>query len=118
RMANFAIWRAGADKGDLRKVTWVCGDQQVLVDEVVDTIRARLRVSELDYASFTGGVDLDRDIWAAANQYPLNPTANRLVLVRRAEKVRNWQPLEGWLAASRQLPGNHLLYVAAADDFT
>jgi len=111
------VWRAGADKGEVRRVTWVCGDQPVLVEEVIDTTRAQLQVSELDIASFTGGVDLDRSIWAAANQYPLAATARRLVLVRAAEKVKNWEPLEGWIAASRRLPNNYLLFASGDDDF-
>lgn len=111
------MWRAAADKGETKRITWVCGNQPVLVEEVVDTVRAALKPSDLDYHSFAAGSDPDRDIWAAANQHPLQPGANRLVLIRRAEKIASWGSLETWLAGTRHLPTTYLVFVAAEDDF-
>ncbi len=116
-MANYAMWRAAADKGETRRVTWICGDQPILVEEVVDTTRQAVRPSELDYLSFTGGVDPEREIWAAANQFPLDPAAHRLLLIRRAEKVTQWAALEHWLASSRRFPNTYLVFVSGEDDF-
>lgn len=109
---NFTQWRTGADRGELRRVTWVCGEQRVLVEEVVDTTRSAVGASVLDSLTFTAGEDPDREIWAAANQYPLDPGAQRLILVRAAQKLRHWAPLHPWLASTRQLPGVHLLFVS------
>lgn len=115
-IGNYTQWRAAVDRKEIRRVTWVCGDQPVLVEEVVDTIRGLLRPSELDCQTFTGGTDPDREIWAAARQYPLVPGAPRLVVVRSAEKVTRWEPLGDWMDDSRLLPGAHLVFVSAEPD--
>lgn len=115
-MANYSSWRAAADKGEVRRVTWICGDQRVLVEEVVDTVRGLLKASDLDYVSLVAGECQDKDIWAAANQYPMTPGANRLVLVRNAEKIKRWEPLAEWLANARALPTAHLLFVSNDPD--
>jgi DNA polymerase III delta subunit len=115
-MSNYAQWRSSVDKNEIRRITWVCGDQPVLVEEVVDTIRDQLKATDLDHVSLTAGDDPDRTIWAAANQYPLVPGANRLILVRQAEKVRRWEPLEEWLANSRRLPNSYLVFVSGEPD--
>lgn len=115
-MATFNQWRLAADSGEVRRLTWVCGDQAVLVEEVIDTIRGLLKPSELDYVSLHAGAVPDRDIWAAGAQYPLTPGANRLILIRDAQAMKRFDPLEGWLDNTRRLPGVHLLFVADEPD--
>lgn len=39
------------------------------------------------------------------------------MLVRRAEKLNRWEPLDRWLSAVRHLTGVYLLFVAAEEDF-
>jgi hypothetical protein len=114
---NWTQWRARADLGEVKRVTWVCGDQAVLVEEVVGFIRTQLAVSELDDIRLTAGESADTALWAAANQLPLTPGASRLVTVRDAEKISNWEPLPGWLRAGRTLTGVHLLFVSGEADF-
>lgn len=116
-MGTYAGWRSAADSGDIRKVTWVCGEQRVLVEEVVDATRTALQASDLDYVSVTAAAVPDREVWAAANQYPMTPGANRLILVRDAEKIKNWEPLSKWIAEGRRLPTVHLLFVGREADF-
>lgn len=116
-MSTYHQWRVAADKGEVKRVTWVCGDQRVLVEEVVDTVRARVGASVLNYQTFTAGTDPDREFWAAAHQFPLEAGANRFILVRNAERISRWQPLDGWLAATRQLVGVYLLFVSGEPDF-
>lgn len=115
-IASYAQWRAGFDATGVRRATWICGDQRVLVEEVVDTIRAHLGVAELDYVSLSASPTFERDVWAAANQYPLNPGSPRLVLIRDAQKLTRWEQLHRWLARTRQLPGVHLVLVSADAD--
>ncbi len=98
--------------GDVRRVTWVCGDQRVLVEEVVDTIRERLAPGPLDYISVSYSNTFDRDVWAAASQYPLNPGSNRLIVVRDAEKLARPQRITDWLCHTRRLPKVYLLFVS------
>lgn len=115
-MGTYAQWRTAADKGEVRRVTWVCGEQVVLVEEVVDTIRDLLKASDLDFVSLVAGEDPDREIWAAAHQFPMVPGANRLIQVRNAERVKRWEPLEEWIAASRTLPNSFLLFISRDPD--
>lgn len=71
----------------------------------------------MDYVCLTAGTVADRDVWAAAGQYPIDPTRNRLVVVRDAERIRHWEPLIEWLAAARRIPTVHLVFVSNLPDF-
>jgi DNA polymerase III delta subunit len=115
-VSTYAQWRAAADRGELRRVTWVCGDQPVLIEEVIDAIRAQLAITDLNFASFTAAETPDRQIWAAALQHPLTPGAPRLVLVREVQRVQHWEQLGIFIAAYRELATNHLLLVASEPD--
>lgn len=110
-VGSWAQWRAAIDAGELRRVTWAAGES-VLIDEVIDTTRARLRPSELDYLSFSYGPDFDRDVWAAANQYALSPGANRMIVIRDADKLTRFEQLGNWLSRTRSLPGVYLVFVS------
>lgn len=96
-------------------MTWVCGNQRVLVEEVVDTIRTILAPSELDYQCLYAGSD-ETEVWATVRQYPLTPGANRLIVVRDAEKLTRWAQLTSWMATTRQLPGVYLVLVSNDSD--
>lgn len=115
-IATYAQWRAAIDAGDLRRVTWVAGDQPILIEEVVDALKDKLSPSTMDYISLSLSPTLDRDVWAEANQYPLTPGSNRLILVRDADTITRWQPLQTWLARTRTLPGVYLLFVSSQPD--
>ncbi len=115
-MGSYVQWRTAADKGEVRRVTWVCGDQRVLVEEVVATIRTLLQVGELDLVTLSAAEVGEDQIWAAANQYPLTPGANRLIVVREVDAVTSWVPLERWMNATRTLPGVFLVLVSGEAD--
>ncbi len=116
-MAAFSQWRKAADQGTVKKVTWVCGAERVLVDEVTDFVRTTLQPSETDFLTFVGGKTPDREIWAGANQYPFDSSAPRLIMVREAQKVKNWAPLADWLENTRTLPTTYLLFISGEEDF-
>jgi DNA polymerase III delta subunit len=115
-VASYNQWLVQAQRG-VRRVTWVCGEERVLVEEIVDHVRTALAPSDFDLQQFVAGIDKDRDVWAAVNTYPSRPTANRLVVVRDVEKVKSWQPLLSWLANSRVMPTSYLLLVSSSLDF-
>lgn len=112
-MGSFQQW---LKKPDPKRATWLCGPEVVLREHVMDHIRTELKPSDLDYEIFIAGVDKDRDIWAAANQYPMEPNANRLIVVRDAEKIKNWAPLEAWLETTRTLPTVYMVFVSNEED--
>lgn len=100
----------------MRRVTWVCGDQHVLVEEVVTTIRQILAPSPMDYLPIhVTDVD-ERDVWFEASQYPLTPGAVRMILIRDAEQLTQWNQLDNWLTWTRRLPNIYLIFVSNEPD--
>lgn len=95
----------------------MCGAERILVEQVVATTRRVIGAADMDLTVLTMGPDPEREIWAAADQYPLVPDAPRLVVVRDAQKVKNWDKLKEWLDSARRYPTNHLLFVSAEHDF-
>ena len=97
-------------------ITYIVGDQPVLAEEVVDTVRRIVGATDLNRTTFHAGEGPAADIWATAMQYPLTPDARRLILVRDAETLTRWSPLEHWLANTRTLPSVYLLFVSNTAD--
>lgn len=112
-MGSYAQFVAAAD---IRRVTWICGDQRVLIEEVVDTIRRRVNAADIDYVSLSATSGNESSVWAAANQYPLEPGANRMILIRDAEQLTRWYQLDLWMSRTRQLPGVYLVFVSNEPD--
>ncbi len=108
---NFTQWRAHAKKQAVSKVTYICGDQPVLRELVLEDIKNILEVPVTDYIS----VDTTEPFWELASQYPLDNKVNRLVVVRDADKVEDWKTLETWLKFSRNNP-NYLVFLSTQSD--
>lgn len=106
---NFNQWKGYAAKGDVSKVTYICGEQTALVEVVVSDIINILQPPTTDFIS----VNASTTIWELASQYPLDPEANRVILVRNAEDILDWTGLYDWLANSRINPKNYIVFVAA-----
>lgn len=88
----------------------------MLVEEVVDTTRRALDVTAMNYVVLYADETPERDIWAEASQFPLIPGANRLILVRHAQKLKDWGQLARWLSGTRQLPRVYLVFVSDEHD--
>lgn len=114
-MSTFTQWRAAIDRGDLRRVTWVCGEQRILVEEVVYTTRVLANVDELGYLSLRLGEIDQHGMWDILNQYTSG--ARRFIVIRNAEQVTNWGPLASWLG-DRSLAGIHVVFVSNEHDIT
>jgi DNA polymerase III delta subunit len=111
---NYALWNK---KRQVKQLTWLCGSETTLVEEVIDHVRHTLAPSRLDFVVHQAGITRDREIWASASQYPLGAEASRLVLVRDAERIENWDPLETWILEKKSAPTVHLLLVFNEQDF-
>lgn len=112
-MGTFAQWRRNVDKGEARRVTYVCGPQRALVADVVEVTRNLINPGDLDMQSTSG---TDKELWAKAFQHTMIAGANRLLVVRDAEKITAWEPFTLWMAGTRALPGVYLLFVSNDDD--
>lgn len=113
-MGTYAQWRTAHDAGKLARVTWICGDQPVLIEEVIDAIKDKLKVAVTDYVSLSGSDETS--VWAAANQYSLTRDANRMVLVRDADKLKRFEQLAQWGARCAAQPGVYLVFVSSEKD--
>jgi hypothetical protein len=112
-MATFSQWqRAGCP---VRRVTWVCGPEQVLADDVAASVRASL--PDADRVTVFAGDGAERDIWAACGVIP--PAGQeRLVVVHGAQKLRRPGELVPLVKAGKEAAGSYLLLASAEDDFT
>lgn len=119
---NYRQWRRHADKGQLTRVTWCCGSEPVLREDVVNVVRAQIAPSTRDDLRFdlrdsVTRVDDARRMWETLHQYPVDQDAARLIQVRGAERLTSWSTLTSWLQApARQLPRTHLLLVSGQPD--
>lgn len=111
---NFNQWRNHAAKSAVSKVTYVCGDQSTLVELVLDDIKSILNVPVTDYIVADAGQS--EHIWELASQYPLDPNANRLLVVRHADRINSWDQLADWLAQGRSNPKNFIIFISELSD--
>lgn len=95
-----------------RRLTYVCGNQAALREEVIDAARVLLDVNDLNFESLSADSDKPHKIWAAINQYPTNFTERRLVLVREADKLTKTEQLADWLK-SRHIPNVHVVMASS-----
>lgn len=111
-MSSFGQWlRAGCPA---KPVTWVCGPEQVLADDVVAAVRAALPAA--DRVVLAAGNDAERDIWAACGVLP--PAGqDRLVIVRDAHKLRRPDELVPLVKAGREAAGCWLVLASGDHDF-
>jgi hypothetical protein len=113
-VATFAQWqRAGCPA---KRITWVCGPERVLADDVTDSVRAALLPPLQMPWLYFAGIEPERDIWAACAVIP-SPGEQRLVIVRDAHKLRRPGELVPLVKAGREAAGTSLLFVSGETDF-
>lgn len=54
----------------------------------------------------------EADIWAQVFQIQLVAGSTRLIVIRNAEKLKQWHRLDTWLGFTRQIPGIYLVFVS------
>lgn len=109
---NFNQWKGHAQKKDVSRVTYVCGDEYTLIELVLADIKNILNVPVTDFIE----VDYSAKFWDLICQVPLDPEVNRLVIVRKAELIQDWEPLYEWYSISRANPKNFLVFVSQQPD--
>jgi hypothetical protein len=108
-MATFWQW---SKNKTLRRVTWVCGPEGVLVREVVAAHRDGAPPGQC-FALFAGEVP-ERDVWDALFASP--PPGGRRVTVYGAERLRD-AGVAALLAADPGLEAAYVVFVSADTDF-
>jgi hypothetical protein len=85
----------------------------VLAAEVVSATVAALHAYEGEH--WTAGRHREKDIWASALAIPF--TGKRLVLVRDAGKLKDWEKLRTWIDQKTELHGCYLVFASYEHDF-
>lgn len=116
-MATYEQWQAAAAKGNVKRVTWVCGPELVLVQEVKSTFFAAARNGSPALCHglvFTAGEDAEEDIWDACYSYPFTGERN-LVLVREAQRLEHMDRVIA--LSARELRDVWVLFVSSEDGY-
>jgi hypothetical protein len=111
-VTSFSQWMQALDKKpEPRQFTWICGTEQVLVEEVVDQIRGQLQPSPWNYVQLVVGEDSERMIWNEMDQYPAG-NGRRLLLIRNAEALKNFSRLADFIAHRSRNPRTYVVFVS------
>jgi DNA polymerase III delta subunit len=97
------------DKDELKRMYYLHGPAKVLVEEVLDDIRARVDPRDDQYVQLSGD-QKPADLWSALSQYPIDTKHTKLVVVRDAHKIKKWQGFISW-AESREMPRTYVVFV-------
>jgi len=112
-MATFSVWITGVKKNpEPRQITWVCGPEIVLVEEVVNHVSEFLAPEPWNRVSLVAGEDSERSIWAALDQHPMD-TSPRLVVVRHVEKIHEWDRFVQWVKDRSRNPRTYVVMVSS-----
>lgn len=94
-----------------RQFTWVCGTEQVLVEEVIERIHDELAPTVVNYAQFVVGEDKERAIWNEMDQHPFGRSM-RLVVIRNAERLKNFDRLAEFVKFRTSNPHTYVVFVS------
>lgn len=111
-MGSYVQWRKGADKGTVRRFTWVCGAELVLVQEVVARITTLVAPERGNLVRCSAGTFPEAELWTAAAEYPASPDQKRLIVVYEAHLLKGWENLISLLSYSRELRHLHMVFVS------
>lgn len=112
-MSTFSQWWLSfKKKPSPRQVTWICGTEPVLVDEVSDLIKSSLKPDPINMVYLDAREDSERAIWNELRQHPFGANAIRLTIVRGAEKIQNDAAFIQYLKDRASLPRNYVVFVS------
>jgi DNA polymerase III delta subunit len=94
-----------------KQVTFLCGSEPILIDEVVTHITTLLGVSPWNYVALVAGEDSDRVLWAELERHPIDQSF-RLVVVRDAEKIKDRDRIEAWAKNKAANPKTYLVLIS------
>jgi len=111
-VSSFSQWRNTFVKDQkVRQITWVCGDERVLVDDVVKSIRSALKPEPWNYVPMVAGEDSEKMIWAEIEQQPLDE-GSRLIVVRSAERLKSKDRIVKFIKGKASNPRVYVVFVS------
>lgn len=114
-MATFSMWFTGTKKTPApRQITWVCGPEVVLVEDIVSYIVGYLAPEPWNLATLVAGEDSEREIWAALDQHPMG-SSPRVVVLRHVERIQSWERFIQWVKDRGRNPRTYLVLVSSEE---
>lgn len=111
-MTLFHRWRTGLTKTPAPKqITWVCGDEKVLVEQVLAHVTDYLRPSPWNTTRIDARETSHRQIKAELYQHPMG-SGERVVVVRHAEVIEDWDFLIEWLPKRGLNPKTYVVLIS------
>jgi hypothetical protein len=115
-VSTFSQWWLSFKKSNSAKqITWLCGSEPVLMDEVVDLLKGVINVDPINLVYLDAREQTPRYIWNELRQYPFGDTAKRLTIVRGAEELSLEDEFVQYVKDRGALPRNFVIFVSAED---
>lgn len=115
-MSTFSQWWLSFKKSQTPKqITWVCGSEPVLVDEVVGLIKSALAPDPINMVYLDAREDSPRHIWNELRQLPFGTLATRVTIVRGAENLLLDENFVQYVKDRAYLSRNYVIFVSSEE---
>lgn len=115
-MSTWSQWWLSFKKSSVpRQITWICGTEPVLIDEVVSLITSAVNPDEINHVYLDARELSERAIWNELRQLPFGTTANRLTVVYGAEKLKNDALFQQYIKDKSAYPRNYAIFVSGEE---
>lgn len=85
----------------MRRLYWVCGEEEVFRLQVVKRIRELAGAKPLNTLRLNAAEISETEIWAYLNQHPLDSEQKRLLVVHEAQRLHHLDRLVVWIKANQ-----------------
>lgn len=111
-MTLYHRWRVGlAKKPEPKQVTWICGEERVLIEQVLQHITRYLAPSPWNTTRIDARESSIRQIRAELYQHPMG-VGERLIVVRHADAIEDWSFLIEWLPKRNLNPKTYVVFIS------
>lgn len=112
-MSSFSQWFTTYEKNHaIKQVSWICGSETVLVDEIVSAILSHFSDEPWCRSAFVVGEDREKEIWADLDTHPIDGRTPRVVVIRNAENLKHPERIISWVNTKNANPLTHVVFVA------
>lgn len=105
-------WRSFKKTPNAKQITWVCGTEPVLIDEVVDLLTEMINPDPINYIYLDADVSTPRAVWSELLQLPFGTKGNRLVVVNNADKLLETPQFFSFVQTRGSRPRNFTIFVS------
>lgn len=112
-MSSFSQWwNSFNNTGNVRNIMWVCGSENILVQEVIRTLVGYMKPTEwnLEYVDASD----EKRVWDSVSQYPLDHNP-RIVIVTNAEKLTQTDNIIELIRKRTSFPNSYVWFVSNED---